>query len=112
MHLIELALVNAINKHPQSPLVIAYSGGVDSQVLLHALAKLKHKGKVLTHITVCHVNHGLSDNAQQWQNFAEQQCQRLELSLKICQVHIQAQPQKSLEALTRDARYQSLQTIY
>jgi len=114
MNPIELALVNTINKHPQSPLVIAYSGGVDSQVLLHALAKLKHKhkGKVLNPLTVCHVNHGLSDNAQQWQNFAEQQCQRLELSLKICQVHIQVQPQQSLEALARDARYQSLQSIY
>jgi tRNA(Ile)-lysidine synthase TilS/MesJ len=45
MHPIELALYRAISKHPVTPLVIAYSGGVDSQVLLHALAKLKHAKK-------------------------------------------------------------------
>jgi len=112
MNKIESALVSAINKYPHTPLVIAYSGGVDSQVLLHALAKLTHENKVLNSLVVCHVNHGLSDNAQQWQRFAEQQCQRLKLPLKICQVDVKAQTQQSLEALARDARYQSLQSIY
>ena len=112
MNKIESALVSAINKYPHTPLVIAYSGGVDSQVLLHALAKLTHENKVLNSLVVCHVNHGLSDNAQQWQRFAEQQCQRLKLPLKTHQVHVQAQVQQSLEALARTARYQSLQSIY
>ena len=113
MNPIESALLSALNKHPEMPLVIAYSGGVDSQVLLHALASLKEQNQLSSNpITVCHVNHGLSDNASAWQSFAEQSCLALQLPLKVCQVNVQAQAQQSLEALARDARYQALQSIY
>jgi len=116
MNPIESALVSVINKHPKMPLVIAYSGGVDSQVLLHALALLYQKNVISPStsnpITVCHVNHGLSANASTWQEFAEQECFRLNLNLSVCQVNVQAQAQQSLEALARDARYKALQSIY
>tara|TARA_R110002167_G_scaffold327858_2_gene534160 strand:- start:12833 stop:14218 length:1386 start_codon:yes stop_codon:yes gene_type:complete len=116
MHPIESALFSAISKHPEMPLVIAYSGGVDSQVLLHALASLNQKKSISSSIsnpiTVCHVNHGLSKNASAWQTFAAQACSKLNLTLSVCQVNVQAQPQQSLEALARDARYQALQSIY
>jgi len=114
MHAIEQALIFAINKYPKMPLVIAYSGGVDSQVLLYALAKLKHAKKTAHLIpqlmSVCHVNHGLSENAEQWQIFAKQQCLQVNLPITVCQIKVQAQPQQSLEALARDARYQALQS--
>ncbi len=112
MNHIESALVNAISKHPKLPLVIAYSGGVDSQVLLHAFASLKKKKLLSNQVTVCHVNHGLSENAAVWQLFAKQQCQQFNLPLKVCLVNVQAQAQQSLEALARDARYRALQSIY
>lgn len=111
MHPIESALYSAISKHSHMPLVIAYSGGVDSQVLLHAIALLSHKKHILNSITVCHVNHGLSKNANTWQLFAQQTCLELEIPLKICQVNVKAKPQQSLEALARDARYHALQSI-
>ena len=64
MHPIESALFSAISKHPKMPLVIAYSGGVDSQVLLHALASLSQKDEISNDITVCHVNHGLKNQTK------------------------------------------------
>jgi tRNA(Ile)-lysidine synthase len=112
MTVIESALVSAITKYPKTPLVIAYSGGVDSQVLLHALVKLKHAKKFPNVMTVCHVNHGLSANASAWQTFAQQACQKLNVTFTVCQVNVQIQPQQSLEALAREARYQALQSIY
>lgn len=111
MHPIESIVLKTITKYPDMPLVIAYSGGVDSQVLLHTLAALTQSFVISNPITVCHVNHGLSKNAVDWQVFAEQACLALNLKLKICQVNVQAQPQQSLEALARDARYQALQSI-
>jgi len=116
MNKIESALLSALSKHPDMPLVIAYSGGVDSQVLLHALASIKKRSdtplELLNNLTVCHVNHGLSANADAWQSFAQQTCQKLTLALKVCHVNVQAQAQQSLEALARDARYQALHSIY
>ena len=111
MHPIESALLSAISKHPKMPLVIAYSGGVDSQVLLQVCCFLKQEKLVSNAITVCHVNHGLSKNASAWQAFAEQTCSKLNLPLKVCKVGVQAQPQQSLEALARNARYQALLSI-
>ena len=46
MNNIESVLISTINKHPLLPIVIAYSGGVDSQVLLHVLAKLSQKKSI------------------------------------------------------------------
>lgn len=116
MNKIESALFGALSKYSNMPLVIAYSGGVDSQVLLHALASIKQRSAtapaILTNVTVCHVNHGLSANAHAWQTFAQQTCQKLNLALTVCQVNIPAQAQQSLEALARDARYQALHSIY
>ena len=97
-------------QYPDRPIVIAYSGGVDSQVLLHALSTLHQQGNLKNLLSVHHVNHGLSENAKQWQQMAEHTCQQLGLPLTISQVEVKAQPQQSLEALARDARYQALTT--
>ena len=115
MHNIITTLHNTLKSlfeiHGNIELVIAYSGGVDSQVLLHALMQLKQKKLVNNNITVCHVNHGLSDNALHWQQFAQQECDKLSVKLVIKSVHVQAQAQHSLEALARDARYHALKTL-
>jgi len=88
------------------PLVVAYSGGVDSQVLLHCLAHIK---KLLTApVRAVHVNHGLSENATAWQQFTKQQAKQLDVPYVAVKVVINKQNQQSLEALARDARYQAI----
>jgi tRNA(Ile)-lysidine synthase len=115
MHKIVSPLQNAIRKslekHNNIELIVAYSGGVDSQVLLHALVQLKQNNIIRNAITVCHVNHGLSDNALYWQNFAKQECAKLSVTLIVKAVNVQAQAQQSLEALARDARYKALKSL-
>ena len=92
-------------------LIIAYSGGIDSQVLLHALMQLKQKKLIYNDVTVCHVNHGLSKNAEKWQHLAEQECAKLSVKLIVKCVNVKPQAQQSLEALARDARYDALKSI-
>ncbi len=115
MQNIESSLQNAIRQinknHFNIELIVAYSGGVDSQVLLHALMQLKQKKLILNPITVCHVNHGLSSNALHWQEFVKQECDKLPINLVIKSVNIQAKAQQSLEALARDARYNVLKSL-
>ena len=109
MSLIENTLANFFLQYPDRTVVIAYSGGVDSQVLLHALARLKQNNQLDNPLTVCHINHGLSKNAALWQQSAQLQCQQLGLPLTVCEVLIDTSTSQSLEALARDARYKALQ---
>lgn len=92
-------------------IVVAYSGGVDSQVLLHALIQLKKSQHIPNNITVCHVNHGLSVNAERWEKLAQQTCADLSVHLIIKRVDIKAKVQQSLEAIARDARYNALREL-
>jgi tRNA(Ile)-lysidine synthase len=87
--------------------VVAFSGGVDSMVLLTVLARLWEQGIGLP-LQVVHVNHGLSDNALQWQEFCQQVCDQYQLPFHLVQLSLQRQPRKSLEELARDGRYQEL----
>ena len=105
------SLKNLFEVHGNIELIIAYSGGIDSQVLLHALVQLKQKKLISNKITVCHVNHGLSDNAQSWQKLAEQECIKLSVKLVVKCVNVQGKAQHSLEALARDARYSALKSL-
>ena len=109
MSAIESTLTSFCQNLSQQCLVIAYSGGVDSQVLLHALAKLKNQQKILQTLHVCHINHGLSDNAKDWQTFAKHQCINHNLPFLCKKVDLDTQGTQSIEALARDARYQALQ---
>ena len=57
-------------------IVVGFSGGLDSSVLLHSLSQ-----KVEAHrIMAIHINHGLSENADHWQAHAEDFCQSLGVS--------------------------------
>lgn len=100
-----------LEKYESIELVVAYSGGIDSQVLLHALVHLYQQKLISNQITVCHVNHGLSENAATWQTFAEQQCAKLPVKFAVKSVHVKAKAQQSLEALARDARYLALKSV-
>lgn len=104
-------LKNLFETYGNIELIIAYSGGIDSQVLLHALVQLKQKKLISNEITVCHVNHGLSDNAKRWQKIAEQECSKLSVKLVVKCVNVQERAQQSLEALARDARYSALKSL-
>ncbi len=113
---LESTLHHFLTSYPDSHILVAYSGGIDSQVLLHSLASLKKKSldntiHIANPVSVCHVNHGLSKNAEQWEIFAQQQCDLLDIPLDICRVYVKAKAQHSLEELARDARYDALKAL-
>ncbi|MCV6603838.1 MAG: tRNA lysidine(34) synthetase TilS [Porticoccaceae bacterium] len=81
-------------------LYVGYSGGLDSQVLLHALVALLGPKK----ITALHINHQISPNADAWQTHCAGQCGQLGVSLQAFRV--QLEDGDSLELAARNARYQ------
>jgi len=111
MSLLTSPILKLCKQFPEYPVIIAYSGGVDSQVLLHAFASLKAQNKISNTLTVCHVNHGLSKNAELWQSFAKQQADSYLASFVTQSVNVEAKPQQSLEAMAREERYKVLFSV-
>lgn len=77
---------------------LAYSGGLDSTVLLHAL---KTEGIA---VKALHVNHQLSSNADAWQQHCVRQCDKLNCGIVVERVEVK-NAGKGLEHAARKARY-------
>lgn len=91
-----------------SQLVVAYSGGVDSHVLLHALDKIRKQQPLPFQLSAIHIHHGLSQHADQWQSHCKQICSSLGIAFQTANVNLADTPRKSLEAQAREARYKQL----
>ncbi|TMU73597.1 tRNA lysidine(34) synthetase TilS [Pseudomonas fluorescens] len=81
---------------------IAFSGGLDSTVLLHLLADLA-KNVSLPPLSAIHIHHGLQAAADAWPQHCQAVCDALGVPLLIERVKVQ--PGASLERAARDARY-------
>lgn len=87
-------------------LKVAFSGGMDSHVLLHALSQLKAaRGWQLYAI---HVNHGLHPLADDWAGHCQQVCADLNIPLAVDRVHVASSAGIGLEAAARQVRYECL----
>jgi tRNA(Ile)-lysidine synthase len=85
---------------------VGYSGGLDSTVLLHALANEPLLNKKLQAI---HVHHGLSVHADAWQVHCEAFCEVLNIPLIVCLVEVNQQ--SNIEAHARSARYKAFSDL-
>ena len=90
--------------------LVAYSGGLDSTVLLHLLWTLL-KDRPEPALLAVHVHHGLSDRANSWQHHCQAQCSELGISFQSVSVAIAERPPQGLEAAARQARYDALHSL-
>ncbi|CAA0123653.1 tRNA(Ile)-lysidine synthase [Halioglobus japonicus] len=86
---------------------VAYSGGLDSTVLLHLLQRWCAANPTSPPLRAIHVNHGLQAAANSWQQHCETQCLAWQVPCVTCAV--QVAPRGSLEAAARDARYRAFE---
>lgn len=93
-------LLTSINKHQPKKVYLAYSGGVDSQLMAHCLVALQIP------FTAIHVNHQISSKSNQWQSFVEEQALQLGFDCIVKKVVVKKDG-KGLEAKARELRYQA-----
>ncbi len=75
--------------------LIAYSGGADSTALLHLFSQSKKSVRAI------HINHGLQDEADAWQNHCQTTCDKLGIELIVEQANLTDASENSC----RKARY-------
>jgi tRNA(Ile)-lysidine synthase len=96
------ALRLALRREQPAPILAAFSGGLDSCALLHALAQ---DPQVREHgLRAVHVHHGLHAAADDWAAHCLAFCQTLDIPLSLVRVHVERDGE-GLEAAARRARY-------
>lgn len=91
---------------PATSIAIAYSGGLDSAVLLHlAHAHAASRG---LRLHAFHIHHGLSPNADEWLRHCQQQCRQLGVPFEARRVTLDGTRGQGMEQAARTARYAAL----
>lgn len=88
---------------------VAYSGGLDSHVLLHLMVRLRALLPIKLHAV--HVNHNLSVNAAAWAKHAETVCRAFNVPLVQETIIAKATIGESPEEVAREKRYEVLSRL-
>lgn len=97
------AITQALGVLPPTALCVGYSGGLDSSVLLHALAACapaRAQG-----LRAWHVHHGLHPQADAWAAHCAETCARLGLEFSVSRVSVALGGGDGPEAAARRARH-------
>jgi len=96
-------------------IVIAYSAGLDSHVLLHAMVDLfqqqafakfcAEQGFAIPHLHALHIDHGIQVESANWAKHCESIAKALGVSFSSSKVVVQAKA--NIEKHARDARYEA-----
>lgn len=101
-------LVPFLSRHPLSGTVyVAFSGGVDSSSLLHALARLIDQGDSSFVLEAIHVNHGLQSESGEWAEHCRKFCEHLNVPLHVFLVDATPKTGESPEESARKERYRA-----
>ncbi len=86
-----------------SSFVVAYSGGRDSHVLLHALHALRP-----ARLRAVHVDHNLQSVSRAWFEHCQRVCATLNVECVVEHIDVRREDEESVEAAARRLRYERL----
>jgi len=88
---------------------VAYSGGMDSSVLLHALVTIRDRLPFALY--ALHVDHGLHRDSPGWAAHCARTCAQLRVPLRTRRLDLAPARGESPEAVARQARYASMAEV-
>ncbi|MBJ8679540.1 tRNA lysidine(34) synthetase TilS [Citrobacter portucalensis] len=86
-------------------ILVAFSGGLDSTVLLHQLVQWRAQHPEVA-LRAIHIHHGLSPHADSWVQHCESVCMQWQVPLVVERVYLEDDG-LGIEAQARRARYQA-----
>ncbi len=103
---LQTELLHTLHLMPQpSGYWIAFSGGMDSTCLIHAMAQLQDQ--LAIPIYAIHIDHGLQTISGQWALHCQQLCNELNIALQIHSLKLKPVSGASIEAIAREARLET-----
>lgn len=96
-------------EHPDAPLLVACSGGLDSTALLYLLANDANARR--NGLRALHVHHGLHPQADAWASHCRRFCDALGVPLDVIRVDVDRKGGQGPEAAARQARYAAIRDL-
>lgn len=91
-------------------LIIGYSGGLDSSVMLHTLAQLQ--GSLHAQLLAVYIDHGLQAESKAWASHCEAKCSAYNMPFQTIRINAQAAQGQSPEQAARAGRYHAFETLF
>ncbi|MCY4148535.1 MAG: tRNA lysidine(34) synthetase TilS [Gammaproteobacteria bacterium] len=85
-------------------IIVAYSGGCDSQALLHGMSILAGNDQAMV-LVAAHYDHGLEKNSKQWIEACRQWAEQFQVEFISSSAGNILKSKKNVEARSRDLRY-------
>lgn len=116
--MVEDGILNTIKKYnlieDGDRIVVAVSGGPDSITLLNSLYDLKENKKLNFEMVVCHINHGLRENAKIDEKYVLDYCTKINVKCFVLHAKVKKEAEKQkrgLEEMGRIIRYEFFDKI-
>ncbi|MFK7996081.1 MAG: tRNA lysidine(34) synthetase TilS [Granulosicoccus sp.] len=98
------AVAHYVDQHPEvGYFCVAYSGGVDSHLLLALMVRLRDTRRSFN-VRAVHVDHSMQLESASWAEHARKVCESLRVPLEVCRCTVEADA-RGPEASARRARY-------
>jgi tRNA(Ile)-lysidine synthase len=89
-----------------APIAVAYSGGLDSSVLLHLMQAYAARQDI--QLFAFHIHHGISPNADAWLAHCERECRHRSIMFEARYIELRGRGESGLEEAARISRYAAL----
>lgn len=105
-----LKKINKIINFTQK-ILIGFSGGLDSTVLLHSLKKIKENINKKIQIRAVYIDHNLNQNSKKWKNHCKNICLKWNIKFFSKKIDIKNFKKYGIECTARNKRYKIFQNI-